>query len=95
MHILGIDQLNKAIKRFAQDQEAFAWHSDVKSASWKNYHEVKASYSSFSPLGKDCYCFNIKGNTYRIEVIIHFQSQLVLIKRIGTHAEYDKWNKKR
>jgi len=96
MRILGNGVFNKSLQRFTQDKGAFnAWYSEVSFAAWKNYHEVKARYPSLSPLGNNYYYFNIKGNTYRIEVIIRFQSQLVVIEWIGTHAEYDKRNKKR
>ncbi|MEG3979486.1 type II toxin-antitoxin system HigB family toxin [Microcoleus sp. T3B2] len=34
--------------------------------------------------------FNIKGNNYRLIVSIDYESQLIYIKYILTHAEYDK-----
>jgi mRNA interferase HigB len=35
--------------------------------------------------------FNLKGNTYRLDVKVSYVSQIVLIMRIGTHAEYNAW----
>ncbi len=34
--------------------------------------------------------FNIKGNDYRLVVAINYAFQVVLIKWLGTHKEYDK-----
>jgi len=34
--------------------------------------------------------FNIKGNDHRLIVAISYRAQIVLIKFIGTHAEYDR-----
>ena len=34
--------------------------------------------------------FNIKGNTYRLVVAVKYEFQVVYIRFIGTHAEYDK-----
>jgi len=34
--------------------------------------------------------FNIKGNDYRLVVAIAFKFQVIYIKFIGTHAQYDR-----
>jgi len=36
--------------------------------------------------------FNIKGNTYRLIVKFNFDYQMIWIRFIGTHSEYDKIN---
>jgi mRNA interferase HigB len=36
--------------------------------------------------------FNVGGNKYRIEAFVHYRRQIVYIKRIGTHEEYDTWD---
>ena len=36
--------------------------------------------------------FNVGGNKYRIGTFIHYRKQIVYIKTIGTHKEYDKWD---
>ncbi len=41
-------------------------------------------------VGNKRYVFNIKGNNYRVVVLILFVTGRVYIRFIGTHAEYDK-----
>ena len=41
-------------------------------------------------VGNQHYVFNIKGNDFRLVVVIKFTPQLVFIRFVGTHAEYDK-----
>lgn len=35
--------------------------------------------------------FNIKGNKYRLDTRVAYRTSVVVVKRIGTHAEYDRW----
>ena len=68
-----------------------AWLAEVKVAAWQTPAELKARYSSVSFLQGNRVVFNLKGNKYRLEVVLSYKSQTVLVKRIGTHAEYSKW----
>jgi len=34
--------------------------------------------------------FNIKGNDYRVVVAMRYDKQIMFIRFIGTHAEYDR-----
>ena len=38
------------------------------------------------------YVFNIRGNRYRLVVVIIFMMGYVFIRFVGTHDEYDKIN---
>ena len=68
-----------------------AWVAEVEAASWVSPADIKERYASVSILGGKQYIFDLKGNAYRLEVLVDYASQIVLVKRIGTHAEYEKW----
>lgn len=34
--------------------------------------------------------FNVKGNAYRLEVVVAYRTGVVQVTWIGTHAEYDR-----
>jgi mRNA interferase HigB len=67
-----------------------AWYHDVKAAEWKNSNELKKQYKSASIVGDGRVVFNIKGNDYRLVVAIDYEFQVIFIRFIGTHKEYDK-----
>lgn len=59
---------------------------------WKNPGDIKQAYTTASILNGNRVVFNIKGNKYRLIVKINYDYQMVWIRFIGTHAEYDKIN---
>lgn len=66
------------------------WYLIVQKAEWKNFQDIKADFASVDSVGNQHYVFNIKGNNYRLVVVIKFTIGYVFIRFVGTHAEYDK-----
>ena len=71
-----------------------AWYSDVKSAGWRNSNELKHQYKSASIVGEGRIVFNIKGNKYRLVISIDYEFQVIFIRFIGTHNQYNQINAK-
>ncbi|HEX5552334.1 MAG TPA: type II toxin-antitoxin system HigB family toxin [Chitinophagaceae bacterium] len=69
------------------------WYIIAKKAEWKNFNEIKNAFGSVDAVGNDRYCFNIKGNDFRLIVLILFKIRAIFILWFGTHTEYDKLNK--
>ncbi|MBS1572950.1 MAG: type II toxin-antitoxin system HigB family toxin [Bacteroidetes bacterium] len=72
------------------EQQLKSWYQEADHAKWKNLNELKTEYPSVSILEDNRVCFNIKGNSYRLIVKFNFQYQMIWIRFIGTHSEYDK-----
>ena len=72
--------------------EAFlrAWSRHAKTAEWKSSNDLKQQYKNASIVGEGRVVFNIKGNTYRLVVAIDYDFQVIFIRFIGTHNQYDK-----
>jgi len=66
------------------------WYDKVTDADWNNLSDIKNDFNSVDYVGNNRYVFNIKGNKYRLVVIIIFISKKVYIRFVGTHSEYDK-----
>jgi mRNA interferase HigB len=65
------------------------WHERAIKAAWKNSAELKREFGTASILSAERVVFNIKGNDYRLVVLIDYYYQGVLVLWLGTHAEYD------
>ena len=72
------------------EQQLKSWFQEASKAKCKNPNQIKSEYPSASILNDNRIVFNIKGNNYRLIVRINFDYQMVWIRFIGTHAEYDK-----
>lgn len=72
------------------EQQLKSWFKEVSIADWKNSNEIKTEYPSASILNDQRMVFNIKGNHYRLVVKVNYDYQMIWIRFIGTHAEYDK-----
>jgi len=67
-----------------------AWFHETEAASWAGPRDIKHRYPSADVLPGNRIVFNIKGNTYRLIVKIHYNTGIVFIRFVGTHADYDK-----
>lgn len=65
------------------------WFTVTERADWKMYADVKKDFPSADMVGNRA-VFNIGGNKYRLVAVVNFESKYVLIKWVGTHAEYDR-----
>jgi mRNA interferase HigB len=78
------------VKHADAEQPLKAWYHEARSNHWKSSTDIKARYCSARALPGNRVVFDIKGNTYRLIVRLHYNTGLVFIRFIGTHAEYDK-----
>jgi mRNA interferase HigB len=65
------------------------WHGITKRAAWKHLADVRTDFPHADAV--DAFTvFNISGNKYRLVSVIKYRWQIVYIRHILTHAEYDK-----
>lgn len=90
MKIVGAGLIDKAKRRHGDlDGPLSAWLKITEEQAWTSLNDIRSTFPH-----TDCvegkYIFNIKGNGYRLTATLNFRSQLLVIERIMTHAEYDK-----
>jgi mRNA interferase HigB len=72
------------------EQPLKAWFHEAKSAGWRSFNDIKTRYRSADALPGNRVVFNLKGHTYRLVVRIHYNTGIVFVRFVGTHAAYDK-----
>ena len=92
MKLVGRDKLVKFAKKHVSARGPInAWVAEIKQAAWSTTADIKARYPTASFLANNVVVFNLKGNDYRLKTRVMLQPGIIIVLRIGTHAEYDKW----
>lgn len=66
------------------------WYDIAQRAEWHNLADIKEDFPSTDYVGNQHYVFNIRGNNYRLVVVIKFTIGRLFVRFVGTHSEYDK-----
>jgi mRNA interferase HigB len=91
MHIVSRKALREFWEKRPDAKHALqAWYTDVKHANWKNPADIKANHQTASFLANNRVVFNIKGNQYRIVIVVQYKFGNVYIRFVGTHRDYDR-----
>ena len=90
MRVIAVSTLRAFWERYPDaEQPLKAWYEEATSASWNQPADIKAQYRSASVLKNRRVVFNIKGNDYRLIVAVACKLEIVYLKFVGTHQEYD------
>jgi mRNA interferase HigB len=93
MKLIGRERLTDFVNKHSDVSSWIGcWIVEVENASWRTPNDIKAGFSSASFLAKNSVIFNVKGNKYRLAVIVAYATQIVVVTWIGTHAEYSRKN---
>jgi len=90
LHIISRKRLLEAGLRHSDLNEPLdLWYRIAKRAVWRNLVELRQQMPATDNVGKYT-VFNIKGNAYRLIAEVFYDSHVILIRHVLTHAEYDK-----
>ena len=91
MRVISRKTLRKFWEKHPQARQVLqAWYIDVKHANWNKPSDIRNVYQNASFLSNNRVVFNIKGNTYRVIVVVIYKHGIVFIRFVGTHKEYDR-----
>jgi mRNA interferase HigB len=66
------------------------WRKIIESRPFVNFADLKAAFNATDRVG-GYYVFDIGGNKYRLIAAIHFNRQMLYIRDVLTHKEYNAW----
>lgn len=96
MNINGLEKLEAFRRKHSDAKSLFdSWVDVLQNNDYQSRTDLKATFSNSVDYDKPFTIFDIGGNKYRLIAIVDYNIQVVLVHEIMTHAEYDKWNKKR
>jgi mRNA interferase HigB len=92
VRIVTETRIREFIERVPRSSDAMSrWVETIETSKWRNPGELKVTFGSASFVS-DLTVFNVSGNNYRVLAFVHYYKQIVYIKKIGTHKEYDQWD---
>lgn len=92
MRIISRRTLREFWEKYSTAQTGLLlWYQRVSNSEFQNFNDLRQVFPSADQVGNFT-VFNISGNNYRLITYIDYDYQLVFIRAVLTHAEYDKEN---
>ena len=90
MRVIAISALRDFWAKHPQAETPLrAWFADASRSAWKTPADIKAAHRNASFLANNRVVFNIKGNDFRLIVAVHYNREMMYVRFVGTHAEYN------
>jgi mRNA interferase HigB len=91
MRIIARKTLRTFWQRHPDAEQALrAWYHDAQHAVWTTTNDIRQVYAIASIIANNRVVFNIRGHHYRLVVAINYAYQIVYIRFVGTHHDYDQ-----
>ena len=91
MRVIPISTLRAFWSKHSDAQTPLmAWYALASRSQWRSPSDIKEAYRNASFTANNRVVFNIKGNDYRLVVLVRYDKGLLFVKFVGTHAQYDK-----
>lgn len=96
VRIVGREKLGEFCSIHGEARKWIAnWTSEVEAAAWQSPQAIKEQYPAASFLADNVVIFNVRGNAFRLEVLVAYRTGVLQVVWAGTHAQYDRRHSKR
>ncbi|CAM5779576.1 type II toxin-antitoxin system HigB family toxin [Ottowia pentelensis] len=90
MRVISNSALRAFIARHPQAEAPLqGWRRVIEKNRFAHCAELKAAFNAVDKVG-ELVVFDIGGNKYRLIAYIRFEAQVLYIKAVLTHQDYDK-----
>ena len=90
MKIILLGKLFEFSQKHANARKSIAaWKLVVENTSWRKKLDILNDFPKAKIIANNRARFELVHNTYRLIVQIHYETQIVEIRFIGTHNEYE------
>ncbi|PZS04619.1 MAG: type II toxin-antitoxin system HigB family toxin [Chloroflexi bacterium] len=91
MHVISKSAWRTFVRLHPDSEKSLdTWHRMARAHSWQNLLQVRETFRHADVVGRYT-IFNVGGNKYRLIVEINYKRQVIYIRDILTHQEYDTW----
>ena len=95
MQVRSVGRLEEFIRRHGDAATwLLGWLAKCVEAHWRNLQDVRKTFPHADGVrvksGRTATVFNVRGNKYRLIVMIDYPTGVVIVLTVLTHAEYDK-----
>jgi mRNA interferase HigB len=94
--LTGKSELEAFKKKHPDARKALAlWQEVIEKSDFKDFIELKATFPSVDYVkGSPYTVFDIRGNNYRLAVVIVYRENRCIVEKVMTHDEYLRWSRK-
>ena len=96
MILTGKSELEAFKKKHPDSRKALIWWQEVvETSDFKDFIELKATFPAVDYVKGSRYTvFDIRGNNYRLAVVIVYRVNRCIVEKVMTHDDYLRWLRK-
>lgn len=90
MLIVNYDKIDRFCSKRKTARKAFErWRAKTAVAEWKTFEDLRKTFSTADRVDR-CVVFDVERNEYRLVAKIYYGDGIVNIRKVLTHAQYDR-----
>ena len=78
-------------KHSAAKNSLLTWYRLTSKCQADDLMQLKQTFGSVDYVPPQYYVFDVGGNNVRIVAAIHFNRQMLFVRHVFTHKQYDQW----